>query len=70
MLLINNKHKEAIIKLINSIISQTPLIHNLNNRTKVNKKLVKLIHFFEHSIDSGLHSIHFTYYLYQNYFYY
>ena len=54
MLSISDEHKEAIIKLINSIISDNPVVTNLTDRSKVNQKLVKLIHFFENSINSGL----------------
>lgn len=52
MLSISDEHKEAIIRLINSIISDSPLITNLTNRSKVNQKLVKLIHFIQLSVDS------------------
>ena len=57
MLSISDEHKEAIIKLINSIISDSPVITNLTDRSKVNQKLVKLIHFFENSINSGLSEV-------------
>ena len=53
MLSISDEHKESVIKLINSIITDSPLITNLTDRTKVNNKLVKLIHLFENSVDSG-----------------
>jgi len=63
MLSISDEHKEAIIRLINSIISEFPLITNLTNRSKVNNKLVKIIHWFQQSVDhnSGINLFIFYY---------
>ncbi|XP_054167158.1 zinc finger protein 181-like [Oppia nitens] len=57
MLSISDEHKEVIIRLVNDIVSDTPLITNLTDRSKVSNKLVKLIHWFERSVNSGAQSL-------------
>ena len=53
MLSISDEHKEAIIRLVNLVIDDSPTITNLTDRAKVTIKLVKLIDFFQNSVHCG-----------------
>ncbi|CAG2109943.1 unnamed protein product [Medioppia subpectinata] len=57
MLSISDEQKESIVRLMNAIVSDSPVVTNLNNRSIVSQKLVKLIHYFEHSISEGNKSL-------------
>ncbi|CAG2109944.1 unnamed protein product [Medioppia subpectinata] len=57
MLSISDEQKESIVRLMNAIVSDSPRVTNLNNRSIVSQKLVKLIHYFEHSISEGNKSL-------------